>query len=282
MGPLQSITTPTLRLSDLDLDFVLEQVTEGKGSSDSFRELLQDDEAFRSGLVGDPRVFSRLMDDDEAFLRVSPALFFEVLLRRARSELEKATHTMERTGKQAVPVFDAHNVVALLDQPRVVYYLADMLASFTRVRSGVTRVRVRRGLWRKVRYSDMDVDGLVKYGAALEEEQRFPVYKRIGDVSLFILGVFPGHAPTAHGRASLSESRPQGSGRARRGAEEYEEDGRRFYRLAAEHPSAGEFNVSEVLHTLHDHFSVARKPLTFIAEHYLQGMKRRVFTGDQE
>ncbi len=282
MGPLQSITTPTLRLSDQDLDFVLEQVTEGKGGSDSFRELLQDDEAFRSGLVGDPRVFSRLMDDDEAFLRVSPALFFEVLLRKARSELEKATHTMERTGSQAVPVFDAHNVVTLLDQPRVVYYLADMLASFTRVRSGVTRVRVRQGLWRKVRYSDMDVAGLVKYGAALEEEQRFPVYKRIGDVCLFILGVFPGHAPLDRRRDSLSESRPQGSGRARRGAEEYEEDGRRFYRLAAEHPSAGEFNVSEVLHTLHDHFSVARKPLTFIAEHYLQGMKRRVFTGDQE
>ena len=39
-------------------------------------------------------------------MKVSPALYFEVLLRRALSELEGAGHTLERTGRQSIPMFD--------------------------------------------------------------------------------------------------------------------------------------------------------------------------------
>ena len=46
--------------------------------------------------------------------------------------------------------------------------------------------------------------------------------------------------------------------------------------LAAEHPSAGDFDLADVFRTLHEEFEKAQKPLGFIAEHYLQ-YKRQVF-----
>ena len=47
------------------------------------KRLVREDEEFRRALVADERVFQRLMDDEETFLKVSPALYFEVLLHRA-------------------------------------------------------------------------------------------------------------------------------------------------------------------------------------------------------
>lgn len=266
-----------MRLSDRDLDFVIEQVAADVKDRAYLGRLVQEDEEFRKGFIGDPRVFDRLMSDDEAFVTVSPALYFEVLLRKTLTDFGGTTHTLERTGGQSVPVFDVHSVVDLLNQPGVLYYLADMLGSFTRIRTSVTRVRVRRGLWRKVRYSDLDVGSLVQYASTLDEQHRFPVYKRIGDVCLFILGIFPEHAPPHQGDPPSSAPEPPMAGRMRRGAEEFWEDGHRFYLLASGHSMAREMGLSSVLQRLHDNFGVARKPLTFIAEHYLQGMRRRVF-----
>ncbi|PZC46432.1 MAG: hypothetical protein C1O27_002009 [Chloroflexi bacterium] len=271
------LVTPGVRLSDRDLDFVVEQVAVDVEDRAGLRRLIQEDEEFRKGFVGDPRVFDRLMSDDEAFISVSPALYFEVLLRRALTELGGTTHTVERMGSQSVPVFDAASVVDLLAQPGVLYYLADMLGSFTRVRTSVTRVRVRRGLWRKVRYSDLDVSSLIQYASTLDEQHRFPIYKRIGDVCLFILGVFPEHAPSDRPHPLSGASLQATGSRMRRGAEEYEEDGRRFYLMAAGHATAKEMGISVVLQTLHDDFGVARKPLTFLGEHYLRGIRRRMF-----
>jgi hypothetical protein len=269
-----------VRLSDRDLDFVVDQVAANAEDRAGLSRLVQEDEEFRKGFVGDPRVFDRLMSDDEAFVSVSPALYFEVLLRRALTELGGTTHTVERTGDQRVPVFDVHSVVDLLGQPGVLYYLANMLGSFTRVRTSVTRVRVRRGLWRKVRYSDLDVTSLIQYASTLDEQNRFPIYKRIGDVCLFIRGVFPGHTLTPQPLSRSSETQPLlASGRGS-GTEEYERNGRRFYLMAAGHSTAKEMEISVVLQTLHDEFNVARKPLSFLAEHYLKGIRRRMFGSD--
>jgi len=53
----------------------------------------------------------------------------------------------------------------------------------------------------------------------------------------------------------------------------YEEEGRRFYKLAAEHHAARELSLSRVFWTLHGNFQKARKPLNFIADHYLHYRK---------
>jgi len=58
---------------------------------------------------------------------------------------------------------------------------------------------------------------------------------------------------------------------------DYETEGRKFYRLAAEHQSARELDLSEVFWALHGNFQKAKKPLNFIAEHYLHYRKHKVF-----
>jgi len=59
--------------------------------------------------------------------------------------------------------------------------------------------------------------------------------------------------------------------------EEYEKEGRRFYKLAAEHQSARELDLSEIFWTLHGNFQKAKKPLNFIAEHYLNYKRQKCF-----
>jgi len=60
------------------------------------------------------------------------------------------------------------------------------------------------------------------------------------------------------------ELRPKIAGRVRRGIEEHEEEGRKFYRLAGKHPSARIIDSLEVLLPLHENFKMAKKPLNFI------------------
>ena len=72
-------------LSEADLDFVVREAAPDAANADHLKRLIREDEAFRRALVGDERVFARVMTDEEIFLRISPALYFEVLLRRAWS-----------------------------------------------------------------------------------------------------------------------------------------------------------------------------------------------------
>ncbi len=60
-------------------------------------------------------------------------------------------------------------------------------------------------------------------------------------------------------------------------SEDYEEEGRKFYKLAAEHQSAIELDLAETFWDLHGNFEKAKKPLNFISEHYLQYKKDTFF-----
>ena len=261
---------PDVGLSDADLDFVIGLAAPNARDPDRLKRLARQDDAIRKALVSDDAVFEHVMGDDEAFVRVTPALYFEVLLRRALRELQTATHTVERSGGQVIPVFDTDEVVKLIETPGVQEYLAAMLASFTRVETYVRPVRVRRGVWRKVRYSDMDVDSLVRLCAEADEQQRLRFYKRIADVCLFVTGIFRDYAPSSSTGASAAR-------RGRRSLEDYEVEGRRFYGLAAAHPGARVLGLSEVFDLLREHFTSARKPLAFIASQYLHSRRHRLF-----
>ena len=175
-------------LTDKDLDFIVDHAAPGSGGRSGLKRLVVTDDEFRKALIGDERVFLAVTSDEEILLKLSPHLYFEVLLRRAHLDLESATHTLEQTGRDRVPVFDAREVSTFLGKANVLVYLADMLASFTRVHSYTVPVRMRRGIRRKVRYSDMDVDSLVGMCASADEESRFAFYKRIADLCLLIRG----------------------------------------------------------------------------------------------
>jgi len=225
------------------------------------------------------KLFQRIMamGEEGIMARITPRFLFEVLLRKALKELETQSYTVERTASQKIPVFDTREVVQLLSDKTVLKYLAHMLSSFTRVESFTLPVRVRKGVWRKIRFSDMDIDSLVRVCEAVDEEHRFAFYKRIADLCLFILGMFPEYAAPDFRYLPGGEARPQPFGRFKKSAADYEEQGRRFYRLAGEHKSARILDLTEVLWQLHQKFNLAKKPLNYISENLLQFRKQRLF-----
>ena len=261
--------------SERDLDFVVENVAPGSANPDALKRLIVEDAQFRAAMLGDDALLERVQNDDEAFLHISPALYFEILLRRSHKELETSAYTEERQGRMSIPVFDTPDVIRFMERPGIVEYLASMMASFTRVHSYVTLVRARRGIRRRVKRSDMDIDSLVELAANAGHEQRFAYYKRIADVCLFLSGVFPDSAQSRAGDASPSAvSR---SWRMRRTLEDYEREGRVFYGLAQEHPAARALKLSQVFGALESDFTSARKPLTFVATRFLHARRRQMF-----
>jgi hypothetical protein len=266
-----------LRLADRDLDFLVEAAAPNVGDKSNLKKIIQEDEDFRNSFVINEKVFDKLMTDDEVFLKISPALFFEILLRRAARELSKAGYTVEKTGSMRIPVFDAQDLVDLMNQQSLVIYLADMLSSFTKIESYTVSFRIREGIWKKIRFNDMDISSLIRFCEVVDDEYRLGLYKRIADVCLFILGIFPDYAERSYRYPLSGEIRPQIAGGPKISPEEYEEKGQQFYRLAAEHRSAFELDLSEVFRALYENFQKAKKPLNFMAEYYLKTKRRNLF-----
>ena len=272
-----------LDFTDRDLEFLVAVVVPRAANASLVREAIRNDPEYRKVIVSDERVFSQVINDNESFLKISPSLYFEVLLRRAQRDLGSSTYTIEREGRGNIPVFDTGKIAGFLDTPNVLEYLANMLASFTRIRSFAVPVRVRKGIRRRVRYNDMDVDSLIDFAARVDESERFSYYKRIGDVCLFLTGFF--RASTYSSKRTFNSnfksgaySRTNFTRKRRRSLEEYESEGRRFYRLAEEHPTAGVLELTDVFSVLRDQFSAARKPLTFLSSRYLHSRHNNLFS----
>jgi hypothetical protein len=158
-----------------------------------------------------------------------------------------------------------------------VVYLADMLSTFTRIESYAVSFRIRKGIWKKIRFNDMDITSLIRFSEAVEDQYRLGLYKRIADVCLFILGIFPDYAERSYRYPLSGEIRPQITTDAKISPEEYEKKGQQFYRLAAEHQAAAETDLSDVFWSLHENFQKAKKPLNFIAEYYLRAKRNMLF-----
>lgn len=271
------MTSGSLRFTDADLDFLVSVVAPDVKDKAKLRQLIQQDEDFRDSFIGDKKTFRQVVADEELFLKISPRLYFEILLRKARKEMEAASHTIEIEGTKKIAVFDTKEVVELISRQPVLLYLAEMLSSFTKIESYSISYRVRKGIWRKIRFNDLDIDSLTRFCESVDEEHRLGFFKRIADICLFMLGVFPGYVQFSYRYPSTGELRPQQVGRVRRNATEYLEEGRKFYKLAAEHPAARTYGLSEVFWLFHANFHAAQKPLNFIAEHYLHYKKHSMF-----
>jgi hypothetical protein len=267
----------SLRLSDRDLDFLIEAAASDVRDKSNLKKIIRLDEDFCNAFIGDENVFRKLMADDEIFLKISPALFFEILLRKAALELSRTSYTLEKSRTMSIPVFDTPDLVELLNKQSVVIYLADMLSTFTKIESYTVSFRIRKGIWKKIRFNDMDIDSLIRFSTTLENEYRLGLYKRIADVCLFILGIFPDYAEGSYRYPLSGEIRPQISGRMKISPEEYEKKGRQFYRLAAEHQAAIASDLTDVFWDLHENFQKAKKPLNFIAEYYLRTKRHSLF-----
>jgi hypothetical protein len=255
---------------DRDIRFMVETVFPELGERRELVDNAKHDDRFVEAMLGDEQLFERLTSDQQVLLQITPKLFFSVLLRQARKDLLKASYTTEVRARQKIPVFDTDQVVRLLGKPMLCDYLADTLTSFTRVESFAWRVRVREGIWRKHRVSDLDVDGLIKLCEHVDEFYRFSLYRRIADVCLFLTGIFPEYVQRKADPFAAFRGR-------RRDLEDYEKDGIKFYQLAAQHEVAEIMELTEVLDTLSGSFTLAEKPLRFLSEHYLYARKHHLF-----
>ena len=266
------------QFSDSDILFMVETIDPRLVTS---IDAIKGDPAIVEGIMDQEadKLFQRimLMGEEDAIAPITPRFLFEVLLRKTLLELETRAYTVERTAGQEIPVFDSGEVTRFLSDKANLKYLADMLTSFTRVESFTSRVRVRKGLWRKIRFSDMDFDSLIRLCENADEEQRFSFYKRIADLCLFVLGMFPEHAGSDFLHSPNGEKRPRYFRKRRKSAEDYEEEGRRFYKLAGEHRDAGVLELTGVLWQLHDKFNLAKKPLNYISGNLLLFRKQKLF-----
>jgi len=267
-----------LELSEGDLDFLVETVSPEARDKGRLKKIIREDKDFRNSYVEDEKVFRKLMDEEESFMRISPTLFFEVLLRKAAGSLEKTGYTVEKSKNMKIPIFDTREVVEFLNREDLLLYLAEMLSSFTRVESYTISIMIRKGIWEKIRFRDLDILSLMKFSQIVDEQYRLGFYKRIADTCLFILGIFADYAERDYRYPSSGRVRPHIRGRLRIRPEDYAEEGQKFYKLAAEHPSARELHLEEIFWSLHRDFQKARKPLNFIADHYLR-LRRNLFLG---
>jgi hypothetical protein len=266
-----------LRLSQRDLTFLVNTASPEVRDKAKLRQIIRDDADFRNRYVSDKKVFRAVIDDDQILLKISPALYFEILLYQAARDLSTARYTLEKTLTMSIPVFDTDDLAALLADHSMVMYLADMLASFTRIECYSVTFRVKKGFWRKIRFNDLDIRSLMSFCDVVDEFYRFGLYKRIADISLFMVGLFPEFTARNYRYPLSGALRPTTGSNPRISPEEYATEGRRFYRLAAEHSIARELSLDDVLLILHENFQKAKKPLNFIAEHYLQYKRQMIF-----
>ena len=266
-----------LKLSDTDLDFLVETASPEVRDKYRLKQIIREDDDFRNTFIGDEKVFRRVMDDDEILLKISPTLFFEILLTKALNNFKEVSYTVERSSTMRIPIFDTNDMVEFLTKEPLLGYLADMLSSFTKIESYTISFRVRKGRWRKIRFNDLDIHSLMSFSETVEDEYRLGFYKRIADICLFILGMFPGFAERDYRYPFSGKLRPQIRGKIRISPEDYEKEGRKFYKMAAEHNVAKKMKLSEVFWALHGDFQKARKPLSYIAEHYLSYKKHKIF-----
>ena len=267
----------SLKLNEKDLEFLVESASPEVADKTKLKQIISEDEDFRNTFISDERVFRRVMDDREIFLKISPALFFEILLRKAARDLEDASFTVEKSGTSKIPIFDTQEIAELMSNESLVTYLADMLSSFIKTRSYRLSFRAKPGVWKKITFSDLDIQALMDFSEAVSEAHRLRFYKRIADICLFILGMFPEYVEREYRYPFSGQLRPQIPGNLRISPQQYEEKGKKFYRLAAEHEETSNPTLADVFWALHGNFRVATKPLNVISERYLHYKKEKMF-----
>jgi len=145
-------------------------------------------------VLAEPALFDALFGPAPVVeLGVTPFLVFAVLVNQTARDLAATPHFPEWVGVgQRLPVFDSSTLSALIDDAVRRYFLIEFLASFTTVASGSVWVQTERG-YRRRRWSELDPVAMSELVDRLPTVSRPAGYRRLGDVALFLSGVFPDH-----------------------------------------------------------------------------------------
>lgn len=216
--------------------------------------------------------------------QTSPFLLFAVAVHRGVDDLNHATFIAERVGAhKRIPVFDTASLRRYYTDPHRRLLAVEHLASYTRVQSGPVWVKQGRR-WRRHRYSELEPVRLAGLLDLVTDAEKPGVYRRLGDLALFLTGVFPDHsarplhpveserlvrslsgisaAPLDAGDVSCLLS---GTGATRDGL--LRVLGPRWYRAAADASPLPP--VQRLLRDAADGFDLARRFLNHLTDHYL-------------
>jgi hypothetical protein len=250
-------------------------------------------------LLQRPELFEAVLGAPESgdpLIGVSPFLAFAVAVHRTAGDLASATYAAEWIGVgRRTPVFDVARLRGFLSRPWHRFFLAELLASYTHVSSGSVLVWTRRGP-RRQRFSELDPVRLAGLLEVVSAEERPGVLRRLGDLALFLTGVFPdyvarrGFAPIERGRlvragrlappAARSQIGP--SGLPRQSSDDnavalLEQIGRRSYQAAFQLVTPPVPGNIAVLGELSSRFGDARRILGVVTERYLFAQRERWF-----
>ncbi len=247
---------------------------------------VRSDDAAVESLLGRRETFAAVFGanaPNDVMTNVTPFLTFAVLVHRVWADLGTAAYVAEWVGpRQRLPVFDGSELAELASDPERRLFITEMLASFTYVVSGVAWVQTRRGL-RKQRFSELDPVRLASLLEVVDERERAGIYRRLGDVALFLTGVFPDHTES-HGFDSVAEGRllrsaqvrvlhPSSSARSEPGGTGsvglLEQLGARWYRLAAATAVGPLTGTMRVVTDVADRFGDVRRVLNYLTDRYL-------------
>jgi hypothetical protein len=219
-------------------------------------------------------VFARR--DDALGAAVSSFLTFAFIVHRGWDELHHVGHVDEWVGpRRRLPVFSGGDLFDFLESPANRLFVTELLASYTRVASGAVWEHTRRG-WRRRRFSELDPVRLASLLEVVPDAERPGVYRRLGDLALFLTGVFPDHTeinglgPHDEGRLlRLSGLAPDRLQPGATGAVELlERLGQRWYQLAARTASVPTASM-QVVADIGGRFGLARRTLNFLADRHL-------------
>lgn len=278
------------RLSDADLALLAEAAGESGSVAQRVADLRRNPRGI-DALLGRPDVFESLFGTGQRdpLVVVAPFLAFAVLLSRAARILGEVNFVEWVAPRRRVPVFDVDAMRHFVSDPLRRFFLTELLTSYTHVASGSVWTRTAHG-WRRRRFSELDPIRLAELIDAVSEHERPLLYRRLGDLALFLTGVFPDFAsqrllgPGGAGRlhrALWPGSGGSGGGRASGETTEVlallETLGRRCYRLAWEATQPGEVGLAKVLGELAEHFGPARRVLNFLTDRYLFPYRQQWF-----
>ncbi len=268
-------------LTDADLALLASVAGTGMDTAGAAAARLRRDPAALPELISDARVFEAVFGDRAGTQRrpviASPFLAFAVAVHRAAAELASMIHVPELSApRRRVPLFDASELRDFLASPARKLFLAEFLASFTRIASGQYRDRTGRRPRARL-FSELDPVRLAALLDETGEAERAGVFRRLGDVALFLTGVFPDYAasqalgPVSAARLLDAARLPSGQNGRLAGAppiELLEHLGAGWYRAAwvlAPVRTARLAVVAEVS----DRFRQARRVLNHVADRYL-------------
>jgi hypothetical protein len=243
-------------------------------------------------LLNQPSLFAALFQGEgDALLRASPFLVFAVLVHRAAQDLDHVRFVDEWISPQRrVPIFEVAVLQDFARLPERRLFLAELLASYTRVASGSFWIQTSRG-WRRRRFSELDPLRLAELVDVLPQHERPAAYRRLGDLSLFLTGVFPDYVGRLFPRQTQRRRLERAVGLRENGAHSstgapsdglslLELVGRQAYRIAGKTVEERS-GMSSVLDDVAEGFGHARRVLNFLTDRYLFPLRSQWFQPPQ-